>query len=136
MSSFLKLFVILSLSAIGAARSLTATTTKILPTRLESFAGAGTNNKCWETMFELQHCTGEIVEFFINGETQLGSGCCDALLTIANECWPNMLTSLGLTQEEAGILHGFCNGAASVTKPNPPSVTANANAPTPNNYYY
>jgi hypothetical protein len=84
-------------------------------------------------MFELQHCTGEIVLFFVNGETRLGSGCCNALLVIAHHCWPNMLTSLGLTHEEAEILRSYCDGAASVDKSLLPSVTIDAPAPTYDN---
>ncbi|XP_004503062.1 egg cell-secreted protein 1.4-like [Cicer arietinum] len=119
----LKLFVILSLSTMVMARPISSTTT--LATRLF----VGENNKCWETMFELQHCTGEIVLFFLNGETKLGSGCCNALLTIAHQCWPNMLTSLGLTPEEAELLRGYCDGIASVNKSLPPFVTVNALGP-------
>ncbi|KAK2444899.1 Egg cell-secreted protein [Trifolium repens] len=129
MAFILKLFVLISLSStIVTSRSLSSTTT--LVTHLKLFDGTGDNNKCWETMFELQHCTGEIVLFFVNGDTRLGSGCCNALLVIAHHCWPNMLTSLGLTHEEAEILRGYCNGAASVDKYLLPSGTVDAPAPT------
>ncbi|PNX94379.1 ECA1 protein [Trifolium pratense] len=133
MAFILKLFVIISLaSSIVTSRSLSSTTT--LATRLKLFDGTGDNNKCWETMFELQHCTGEIVLFFVNGETHLGSGCCNALLVIAHHCWPNMLTSLGLTHEETEILRSFCDGAASVDKSSLlPSVNVDAPAPTNDN---
>jgi len=129
MAFFLKLFVIISLSTIVTATSLSST--KTLASRLESFDGSGPNNKCWETMLELQHCTGDIVTFFLNGQTHLGSGCCNALLTIAQECWGNLLTSLGLTTEEAEILRGFCSRVASVNNSLLPSITVDAPAPAP-----
>jgi hypothetical protein len=71
--------------------------------------------------------------FFVNGETRLGSGYCNALLVIAHHCLPNMLTSLGLTHEEAEILRSYCDGAASVDKSLLPSVTIDAPAPTYDN---
>ncbi|RVX13284.1 Egg cell-secreted protein 1.1 [Vitis vinifera] len=30
------------------------------------------SSKCWESLLELQACTGEVVLFFLNGETHLG----------------------------------------------------------------
>lgn len=140
MAPSIKLFiVIISLSTwtvtkIVMARPLTSTTsTSTLATRLR----LETNNKCWETLFQLQACTGEVIMFFLNGETNLGSGCCHALLTIAQECWPDMLTTLGLTQQEGDILRGYCDGAPNNNNNNNKSVpsfaTVNASHPMSNN---
>ncbi|KAE8652773.1 hypothetical protein Csa_022882 [Cucumis sativus] len=58
---------------------------------------------CWGTLHELQACTGEVVTFFLTGETYLGSNCCQAIKVIQHECWPTLLASLGYTTEEALI---------------------------------
>ncbi|KAE9608724.1 putative Prolamin-like domain-containing protein [Lupinus albus] len=101
-----KLFIVIicTLTTIVMARPLTPnTTTSTHATRL----GFDDNNKCWETLFELQSCSGEVMMFFLNGETYLGSGCCHALLTIAQQC-STLITTLGLTQHECDIMRGYC----------------------------
>ncbi|KAI3974237.1 hypothetical protein MKX01_011653 [Papaver californicum] len=74
----------------------------------------------------LQSTGGEIILFFLNGETRLGSSCCRAIHVIQHSCWPAMLGSLGFTQEEGDILRGYCDAAAndndSVRPPSPPSA--------------
>ncbi|KAI3996793.1 hypothetical protein MKX01_041093 [Papaver californicum] len=71
-------------------------------------------------------CSAEIIQFFLNGETHLGSSCCRAIHVIQHSCWPAMLGSLGFTQEEGDILRGYCDPAAndndSVRPPSPPSA--------------
>ncbi|XP_010429097.1 PREDICTED: egg cell-secreted protein 1.3 [Camelina sativa] len=69
--------------------------------------------QCWDALYELKSCTNEIVLFFLNGETKLGTGCCNAVDVITNDCWPAMLTSLGFTSEEANVLRGFCQSPTS-----------------------
>ncbi|CAA0368824.1 unnamed protein product [Arabidopsis thaliana] len=64
--------------------------------------------QCWDALYELKSCTNEIVLFFLNGETKLGYGCCNAVDVITTDCWPAMLTSLGFTLEETNVLRGFC----------------------------
>ncbi|KAG2244537.1 hypothetical protein Bca52824_093624 [Brassica carinata] len=64
--------------------------------------------ECWNALYELKSCTNEIVLFFLNGETKLGASCCEAVDVITTNCWPAMLTSLGVTSEEANVLRGFC----------------------------
>ncbi|KAH7859865.1 hypothetical protein Vadar_006432 [Vaccinium darrowii] len=92
--------------------------TPSLPTRLKlDTNGAAGSTKCWDSLFELQSCSNEVVLFFLNGETYLSPGCCDAIRTIENQCWPSMLGSLGFTAEEGGILHGYCDAAESESKP-------------------
>lgn len=79
------------------------------------------SSTCWDSLFELQSCTGEIVLFFLNGETYLGPKCCDAIRTIQNHCWPTMLGSVGINGEESDILLGYCDAAADDdTPPHPP----------------
>ncbi|KAM7254196.1 hypothetical protein ACFE04_031878 [Oxalis oulophora] len=67
---------------------------------------------CWDTLFHLQACSGELILFFLNGETYLGRGCCQAIHTIGNKCWPNMIDTLGFTSEEGDILEGYCDHQA------------------------
>ncbi|KAL1294826.1 hypothetical protein HN51_055670 [Arachis hypogaea] len=72
---------------------------------------------CWESLFQLQACTGEIIMFFLNGETYLGQGCCQAIRVVGHDCWPNVVGSLGFTDEETDILQGFCDGEVSHAPP-------------------
>ncbi|KAG5238617.1 hypothetical protein OIU76_015091 [Salix suchowensis] len=75
------------------------------------------SSDCWGSLIQLQACTGEIILFFLNGETQLGQGCCQALHTIGEHCWPNMIGTLGFTTEEGQILEGYCDRAADSKDP-------------------
>ncbi|KAG0494447.1 hypothetical protein HPP92_005441 [Vanilla planifolia] len=71
--------------------------------------GGGSIADCWSALLELRSCTGEIVLFFLNGETYLTLDCCRSIGVITHHCWPSMLTSLGFTAEEGDILRGFCD---------------------------
>ncbi|KAG9144672.1 hypothetical protein Leryth_024403 [Lithospermum erythrorhizon] len=71
--------------------------------------GEGGSSACWDSLFELQSCSGEVVLFFLNGETYLGPSCCSAIRTIEHHCWPAMLGTLGYTSEEGDILRGYCD---------------------------
>lgn len=77
-------------------------------------------SSCWESLFHLQSCTGEVVVFFLNGETYLGAGCCRAIRIIEHECWPDMLGSLGFTTQEGDILQGYCDAELHSHSPPPP----------------
>ncbi|KAL3527929.1 hypothetical protein ACH5RR_012585 [Cinchona calisaya] len=66
---------------------------------------------CWESLFELKSCTGEVILFFHNGETYLGQSCCRAIRIIEHQCWPSMLGSLGYTTEEGDILRDYCDAS-------------------------
>ncbi|KAL3844957.1 hypothetical protein ACJIZ3_002360 [Penstemon smallii] len=92
--------------------------TSTLATRLKLDKDEGSTN-CWESLFELQSCTGEVVLFFLNGETYLGPACCRAIKVIERDCWPTMLGSLGYTSEEGDILRGYCDASDS-TPPSSP----------------
>lgn len=77
--------------------------------KLEGKAGGDEPSNCWDSLFELQACSGEVIMFFMNGETYLGHGCCQAIRVIGHDCWPNMMESLGFTSEEEDVLQGFCD---------------------------
>ncbi|KAK3226684.1 hypothetical protein Dsin_006546 [Dipteronia sinensis] len=66
------------------------------------------STNCWDALVQLQTCTGEIILFFLNGETYLGHGCCRAISTISQQCWPNLISTLGFTTEEGDMLEGYC----------------------------
>uniref|UniRef100_M0ZXN3 Prolamin-like domain-containing protein n=1 Tax=Solanum tuberosum TaxID=4113 RepID=M0ZXN3_SOLTU len=103
------------------ARPLTTSSTgrtTTLMTRLKLQDEEEDSSECWDSLFELQACTGEIVLFFVNGETYLGQNCCGAIRIIERQCWPSMLGSLGFTSEEGDILHGYCDASESPSTPN------------------
>jgi Prolamin-like len=67
--------------------------------------------QCWDSLIELRSCTGEIILFFLNGETYLGPSCCHAIGVIQHQCWAAdaMLSALGFTSEEGDVLRGYCD---------------------------
>ncbi|TKY46819.1 Egg cell-secreted protein 1.1 [Spatholobus suberectus] len=77
---------------------------------------------CWESLWQLQACGGEIVKFFLNGERHLGQGCCQAIRVIEHDCWPNIIGTLGFTTQETNILEGYCDEAVHSPPPPPFSV--------------
>ncbi|KAL3644125.1 hypothetical protein CASFOL_012057 [Castilleja foliolosa] len=95
--------------------------------KLDEAGDQGSSN-CWESMFQLQSCTTEIVLFFLNVETFLGPGCCQAIRTIQKDCWPDLLGTLGYTIEEGDVLEGYCDAsegsssAVLVLPPPPPQL--------------
>ncbi|GAB2279296.1 hypothetical protein Dimus_013941 [Dionaea muscipula] len=88
------------------------------------------SSDCWGSLLQLQACTGEVIQFFYNGETQLGPNCCKAIHVIEHNCWPAMISSLGFTSEEDAILRGYCDaeeeeeeeGEDSASSPSPSPV--------------
>ncbi|GAU32604.1 hypothetical protein TSUD_71520 [Trifolium subterraneum] len=78
---------------------------------------SGEPSNCWESLFKLQACSGEIVTFFLNGETYLGNGCCKAIKVIGHDCWPNVVASLGFTNEETYTLEGYCDEVEDARSP-------------------
>lgn len=103
--------------------NMTTTRAQSLAVRLKLDQDGGSSG-CWETLFELQACTGEIILFFLNGETFLGTGCCRAIEKIERQCWPSMMGSLGFTSQEGDVLRGYCDvsdsGDVPTTSPPPP----------------
>ncbi|VVA35207.1 PREDICTED: egg cell-secreted 1 [Prunus dulcis] len=81
------------------------------------------SSNCWDSLFQLQSCSSEVVMFFLNGETYLGHSCCEAIRTIEHQCRPALLGTLGFTVEETDVLKGYCDEADHVKSPpsNPPS---------------
>ncbi|BFG40813.1 hypothetical protein CerSpe_270870 [Prunus speciosa] len=69
------------------------------------------SSNCWDSLFQLQSCSGEVVMFFLNGETYLGHSCCEAIRTIKHQCWPALVGTLGFTVEETDVLKGYCDEA-------------------------
>ncbi|KAK9022739.1 hypothetical protein V6N11_002982 [Hibiscus sabdariffa] len=64
---------------------------------------------CWDSLIQLQSCTGELIMFFLNGETEIGQSCCHAIRTISHQCRPNMIDTLGFTTEETLVVEGYCD---------------------------
>lgn len=87
-----------------------------LAVRLQS-NGSSSSTECWDSLGELKSCTGEVILFFLNGETYLGPNCCRAIRIIEHQCWPAMLGALGFTPEEGDILRGYCDSDASPVPP-------------------
>lgn len=106
---------------------LSSATTLLARRQLEGESSSSSSG-CWESLYELQSCTGEVIIFFVNGETRLGRGCCSAIRKIELECWPQLLGALGFTTQETNILRRYCDDAAdtsgSVVPPPPPSTVA------------
>lgn len=73
--------------------------------------------QCWDSLIELRSCTGEIILFFVNGETYLGPSCCRAIGVIQHQCWAAdaMLSALGFTAEEGDVLRGYCDATKEQT---------------------
>ncbi|CAO2816897.1 unnamed protein product [Amaranthus hypochondriacus] len=88
------------------------------------------STNCWDSLLKLQSCSGELIQFFYNGETHLGSECCNAIIIIVQDCVPLMLGSLGLTSEEIDVLKGYCDAEKITPSPNPPSPPPIALGPT------
>ncbi|KAE8682218.1 Cellulose synthase 6 [Hibiscus syriacus] len=84
---------------------------------------------CWESLTQIQSCTGEIILFFLNGETYLGDACCHAIRTINHQCWPDMFETLGYTTEEGDVLEGYCDHETAKSHPSPPSMKADVVVP-------
>lgn len=104
---------------VATARKFTTKPTLAARLKLDKAEGSST---CWESLFQLQSCTSEVVLFFLNGQTYLGPGCCRAIKVIQKDCWPDMLGSLGYTAEEGDVLLGYCDASDSGDAvPKPPS---------------
>ncbi|KAK8643148.1 hypothetical protein V6N13_012456 [Hibiscus sabdariffa] len=84
---------------------------------------------CWDSLTQIQSCTGEVIMFFLNGETYLSDACCHAIHTISHQCWPDMLETLGYTTEEGDILEGYCDHETAKSLSSPLSVKAGLGVP-------
>lgn len=121
MASTHKLFVLVALVVISCISSTSIVESRKLsnPSNLPSLETRlkvnGTEpSNCWESLFKLQACSGEIITFFINGETYLGNECCKAIRVIGHDCWPKVVASLGFTNLETYTLEGYCDDVENV----------------------
>lgn len=117
---------------VAATRDLPVTAIAITAQRdiKERLETSGGLVECWTALLELKSCSNEIVLFFLNGQTDIGNDCCRAVVFIARNCWPAMLTSLGFTVQEGDILQGYCDAiAAAPPLPIVPSQAPFANPP-------
>ncbi|CAN1130149.1 Egg cell-secreted protein 1.1 [Linum perenne] len=105
---------------VSASRPVTTTSTTLVA-RLK--LDDETTTTCWDTLIQLHACTGEIILFFVNGETYIGRSCCQAIRTITHSCWPSMMDSLGFTTEEGDILDTYCSRNTSSSDSPAASVT-------------
>ncbi|XP_057539578.1 egg cell-secreted protein 1.3-like [Amaranthus tricolor] len=116
---FITLLLTLTISTFTTAKTR-ALLNDLSPTESYTRLNSGddqSSSGCWDSMLKLQSCSGDLIQFFYNGETYLGTDCCNAMIVIVQDCWPVMLNSLGLTSEEIGVLKGYCDASA----PSPPS---------------
>ena len=125
MAQTLKLFIFLTVIALAALTSMAMPGVSIpeasnLMARLKL---DDESSNCWDSLIQLQACTGEVILFFLNGETYLGPSCCQAIRIIGQHCWPAMFGTIGFTTEEVDVLEGYCDEetAHSPPLPVPPS---------------
>ncbi|KAJ4909203.1 Egg cell-secreted protein 1.1 [Raphanus sativus] len=86
------------------AAALSPSTSLVYRLRLDEETGY-----CWDSLMQLQHCSGELILFFLNGETYIGPGCCSAIRTVGRKCWTTMIGVLGFTPQEGDVLQGYCD---------------------------
>ncbi|GLU06990.1 hypothetical protein SLE2022_239720 [Rubroshorea leprosula] len=114
---FFLIFLAFTLTSMTECRSLhPETSPSSLKARLR-LEDDGELPNCWDSLIHLQACTGEVISFFIQGETYLGHACCEAIRTIGRKCWPNILDTLGFTTEEGDMLEGYCDHEIEVEPP-------------------
>ncbi|XP_057459175.1 egg cell-secreted protein 1.1-like [Lotus japonicus] len=117
----LALIMMAFVSSNTAARAMRSHSSATLAARLKLDGESPPN--CWESLFQLQACTGEVITFFLNGETYLGPSCCRAIRVVGHDCWPGMLASLGFTSQEGNILEGYCDAVEEPrSPPSPPTA--------------
>ncbi|EPS70772.1 hypothetical protein M569_03995 [Genlisea aurea] len=112
MASYVAIVLLLSLVASSAMGTSRIPRSRVSTLRARLRVEEEGPSSCWDALFELKSCSGEVVLFFLNGETTLGPSCCNAIRVIEHECWPSMMQSLGITAEEGDILRGYCDAAA------------------------
>ncbi|KAK1441303.1 hypothetical protein QVD17_07150 [Tagetes erecta] len=73
--------------------------------------GTRTIGDCWTAIYDVKTCGNEIASYFKNGTIDIGDSCCHAIKTVTRDCWPNLLSLVGITIEERNILRGYCDAA-------------------------
>ncbi|XP_052190045.1 egg cell-secreted protein 1.5-like [Diospyros lotus] len=86
---------------------------------------------CWNALSEIKACSNEILIFFINGTSDIGPACCQAIGIITHHCWPAMLSALGFTPEEANVLRGYCDASTAGPAPSPSDLPPPPPPPSP-----
>ncbi|MQL85217.1 hypothetical protein Taro_017729 [Colocasia esculenta] len=107
----LSLLLLLACSLLFLTGETRPSPASIRPSLAVSRLQSGGMIQCWDSLLELKACTSEVILFFLNGETNLGPSCCNAIRIIEHRCWPSMLTTLGFTPEEGDVLTGYCDAS-------------------------
>ncbi|CAN8240225.1 unnamed protein product [Cochlearia groenlandica] len=106
--TFTVMLMVASSSSTVAARPLTKpsleSSSLVYRLRLDEETG-----NCWDSLMHLQQCSGELILFFLNGETYLGPGCCKAIRTVGEKCWTTLTSVIGITAQEGDMLQGYCD---------------------------
>ncbi|KAL5560197.1 hypothetical protein UlMin_036408 [Ulmus minor] len=138
MAFTLKLFLFTTLLALAIPKSMA----RLEPSNPPGFNLAARlkledeSSNCWDSLIELQACSVEVILFFLNGETNLGTGCCLAIRTIAHQCWPAMFSTIGFTTQEVDILQGYCDAEThALPSPPPPPSSPPSAQPTKEVFY-
>nr|CAD1831206.1 unnamed protein product [Ananas comosus var. bracteatus] len=124
------IFILLAASSLTTVPTPTSSEARpIGPIGLSARLQSDGMKQCWDSLVELRSCTGEVILFFLNGETYLGPSCCRAIRVIEHHCWATdvLLASLGFTAQEGDILRGYCYQTNDSSDPStPPSPPASA----------
>ncbi|XP_020103616.1 egg cell-secreted protein 1.4-like [Ananas comosus] len=119
----LSIFILLAASSLATVPAPTSSEAPpVSPIGLSARLQSDGLTQCWDSLVELRSCTGEVILFFLNGETYLGPSCCRAIRVIEHHCWAAdvLLASLGFTAQEGDILRGYCDAADDSSDPSTP----------------
>ncbi|XP_050215115.1 egg cell-secreted protein 1.4-like [Mercurialis annua] len=73
--------------------------------------------ECWSTVRKVEGCFVEVIKAINEGKVgEIGTSCCQAILSIADKCWPEMLP---LHPFVPALLKNFCSGASFAFAPAP-----------------
>ena len=76
---------------------------------------------CLIASTKIKSCYKFIFSFILRIEQDLNQGCCHAISTIAEHCWPTTLINFGFTFDESKMLQNQCHvTSSSLTAPPPP----------------
>ncbi|POO00319.1 Prolamin-like domain containing protein [Trema orientale] len=123
MATTLKLFIFMTIVSLATPTSMARSGVSVPAGQSNIMARLkleDESSNCWDSLIQLQACTGEIILFFLNGETYLGPSCCQAIRIIGQHCWPAMFGTIGFTTEEADVLEGYCDKETAHSPPPPP----------------
>nr|GMD56345.1 egg cell-secreted protein 1.1-like [Ipomoea batatas] len=97
-----------SLATVSARPLLVTSGATALRARLRLYQedSGGGSSTCWESLFALRACTGEVILFFVNGEKYLGPGCCRSAGTIGVAAGIGAL-AIGAAGSTVGVTAGI-----------------------------